>query len=491
MQVFYHGSPDSKKILEQGIDILHPKRTDAGDFGWGLYLTKNPKRAKVHGSVLVITIDDARYAYIPNPYFLEITKKIPPQTPIERLFYQLAFDAQGNMKTLHGTPAQRENVSKHIREVFLAQGYSGITTNRADQETVVFDAQTIKKIEPYLQKNPSHQNFLDWLQTQLSHESLAELEMEAKVELLNDHTAILTGPEGIQHSLDSQQLADQGWYLSSSDSFDGNIELTFHTILGPELNNPPEVLYHVSRNRDLPKILADELTPRTGKGSKHRFRYPPRIFLTNDPSTQTDVGFEMGEEITILAVKTSQLNQKFYEDPEFPGDGWQSSYVIHPIPSEAIRQIAKLPYNSTNLEQWQKFKQRRNPDSEFQKIESEWTLDPSPENWQRLFHVHQMNGTPLIVSFFSGGTEIGKTAPLYLRRWITIEVLAMTSDGRYQYKILSDFEQFSGRPPSRAPVWSRYPIYGADQPFLGSLLPKHRKKNKELNESDPRWDRED
>lgn len=146
MQLFYHGSPNARKILKQGINLFHPRRTDVGDFGWALYLSRNFHQAKVYGEVLEVTINETSYAYIANPYFISKRgEPLLPTTPVEELFYQTAFDKQHNMLTLRGTKEQREIISKRLLETFLAHGYGGIITDH--HGAVVFAVETIKKIE--------------------------------------------------------------------------------------------------------------------------------------------------------------------------------------------------------------------------------------------------------------------------------------------------------------------------------------------------------
>jgi len=144
----YHGSRRTDLILKHGVDINYPRVTDAGDLGWGWYLTDNINRAKTHGKVLIVRIDASDYAFIANPYFIQNLQHFGPRSSVEKLFYDLAFDAKGTMLTVSGTKTSREQVSKQIRDVFLAHGYKGIITSLKDSETVVFDQTTILSISP-------------------------------------------------------------------------------------------------------------------------------------------------------------------------------------------------------------------------------------------------------------------------------------------------------------------------------------------------------
>jgi len=148
MITLYHGTPNAGKILINGIDINHPRNSDPGDFGWGVYASGNLSRAKVYGDVFAVTIDESDYAYLENPYFLEGLKTVPPKTFEEKLFYSLAFDARTNeMLTIVGTPRRRERIAKFIRLSFLEHNYKGIITPHNGIEAVVFDPATILKIE--------------------------------------------------------------------------------------------------------------------------------------------------------------------------------------------------------------------------------------------------------------------------------------------------------------------------------------------------------
>lgn len=144
---WYHGSHQVTKILEDGFDIEAKRASDAGDFGWGIYLTKKKSRAKLYGHILEITIDPSRYAYIPNPYFTQSLRELKPQTDVEKIFYDLAFACTDKgivMLTLHDTAStSREKVAKNIRRVFLDLGYAGIITDHAGGEAVVFDVDSI------------------------------------------------------------------------------------------------------------------------------------------------------------------------------------------------------------------------------------------------------------------------------------------------------------------------------------------------------------
>lgn len=141
---FYHGSVNADKIIKSGFDIDFKRFSDPGDFGWGIYFTNNKSKAKSYGKIIEADIDLSKFAYIENPYFMKGLKLIEPRTKSEKLFYNLAFDDNGTMLTLHGD--NREQINKKIREEFLKNGYKGIVTRNND-ELVVFDVKTIKGVK--------------------------------------------------------------------------------------------------------------------------------------------------------------------------------------------------------------------------------------------------------------------------------------------------------------------------------------------------------
>jgi hypothetical protein len=135
-------------ILSDGFDFGAVRRSDPGDFGWGLYLTRSLARARAIGSdVLIVMVDISRFARIPNPYFLSGTKEMVPHTEAERLFHRSAF-RNGEMITVMGNEADRVAASKDLAEVFVRRGWGGIVTD--GDEVVVFDSGCIRSIQGIL-----------------------------------------------------------------------------------------------------------------------------------------------------------------------------------------------------------------------------------------------------------------------------------------------------------------------------------------------------
>jgi len=159
-QTFYHGtSPENAaKILMNGFDLDAKRSHDPGDFGSGIYLTTSRTRAKHMGgpAILEVSVNLRQFAYIPNPYFTRMLEQVAPIGPVQEMFYCLAFDAAGEMATIHGdklhkpdriiTLRTREQVCVDIRERFLKEGFHGIHTEYQGRETVVFNLRAITRI---------------------------------------------------------------------------------------------------------------------------------------------------------------------------------------------------------------------------------------------------------------------------------------------------------------------------------------------------------
>lgn len=148
MDIWYHGTRHWKEIEERGIDFDAPRATDPGDFGWGFYLTKRPVLANLHGRMFQVTIDPSKLAYIENPYF--ILDDFQPRLPVtseERLFWNTAFDAEGNMLTINADMETRIRTAKELQRVFLAAGYTGIRTAYGTGEAVLFNSEPILALD--------------------------------------------------------------------------------------------------------------------------------------------------------------------------------------------------------------------------------------------------------------------------------------------------------------------------------------------------------
>lgn len=145
--ILYHGTSKEKaaSIMRSQFDFDARRSSDPGDFGWGVYLTAYKPRAKAYGEVVLeVVIDDSRLAYIPNPYFLEKLEEIKPVTPEEIKFYDLAFDDNLEMLTIHAV--NREDVCKKIQKEFVLDGYTGIRSDYHGGEYVIFDSRAVKSI---------------------------------------------------------------------------------------------------------------------------------------------------------------------------------------------------------------------------------------------------------------------------------------------------------------------------------------------------------
>lgn len=149
MQVerYFHGSPFATSLVAKGVDMEAPRTSDPGDFGWGFYVDKNKLRCRQYGKVLIVWVDVALFAHLPDPYFLKGLEETNPETELERLFFELAFAPDRRMLTVKGDLDERTKVGRQIRAVFLEKGYTGIWTDKG--EAVVFDDRTIKRVELY------------------------------------------------------------------------------------------------------------------------------------------------------------------------------------------------------------------------------------------------------------------------------------------------------------------------------------------------------
>lgn len=146
--LYYHGtSPEvCARIWEQGVAFESTRRLDAGDFGAGLYLTTNVPRARSYGKcLLAFLLDTRRYARISNPYFLVNGRSVWPTTRAERIFYAVAFDAHGRMRTVDRfySADERRVFAERVRQAMLGAGYAGIVT-AYQGDAVVFDLETIQ-----------------------------------------------------------------------------------------------------------------------------------------------------------------------------------------------------------------------------------------------------------------------------------------------------------------------------------------------------------
>lgn len=138
--LFFHGTSKWATIRREGFQLEAPRRSDPGDFGWGIYLTKDAARARSYGEVICVVLDTGRLARIANPYFIKGLEPQKPQTPLEELYYSIAF-ANGEMQTIHS--ADRAQAAKNIRTQMMAAGYTGIMSKYGGSETVIFEPRII------------------------------------------------------------------------------------------------------------------------------------------------------------------------------------------------------------------------------------------------------------------------------------------------------------------------------------------------------------
>jgi hypothetical protein len=127
-----------------------------------------------------------------------------------------------------------------------------------------------------------------------------------------------------------------GWYITQQENYDGDIVYTLHPIKGRRIAVTPQYVYHTTSSNKVNDILNHGLKLSRG-GSRHGFKYPPRIFFTQDPTLD---GETMWSGVTVvLKIDTSKVpNIELYVDPQFDdgGDDWISAYSTKSIPPEAI-----------------------------------------------------------------------------------------------------------------------------------------------------------
>jgi hypothetical protein len=139
--LLYHGTSSAcaDRILDEGFDADAKRRNDPGDFGWGVYLTDSPFRARAYGeAVLEVEIDEDRFARLPNPYFLDGLEEVEPETWAEKLFHSVAFRGDA-MVTVKGP--NRIEACKEVTRNFTLRGFAGIITGPdrdGNFEVVVF-----------------------------------------------------------------------------------------------------------------------------------------------------------------------------------------------------------------------------------------------------------------------------------------------------------------------------------------------------------------
>lgn len=149
MKWLLHGTNYPEKILQEGFSMEAARRSDPGDFGWGIYLTNQKARAASYGTILQVHVDTSKMAFIKNPYFLNPDGSLAPRaTQEEKLFYEQVFPhGEDWMNTVLARGDERVANCKRVRELFMGHGYTGIKTAWMDQETVVFDLNVIQEVK--------------------------------------------------------------------------------------------------------------------------------------------------------------------------------------------------------------------------------------------------------------------------------------------------------------------------------------------------------
>lgn len=142
IDLFFHGTAAWEKIRREGFELEAPRRSDPGDFGWGIYVTKQVGRAKCYGDVICVVIKTGGLAHIENPYFINGLTQFKPRTPLEELYYNLAFENDEPLLFRRKTEL-RAQTARNIRQGMMQAGYTGITTKYSGCETVIFDPSII------------------------------------------------------------------------------------------------------------------------------------------------------------------------------------------------------------------------------------------------------------------------------------------------------------------------------------------------------------
>lgn len=186
-EIWYHGANKADDILATGFQVIDDvrHRTDPGDFGLGIYFTKDLRVALNYGQhIFKCEIVMDQLADIPNPY--RLYEQPRPDLP-SKIFRWLAFDhvggpayrqarrgkkqprllgefGPGRMKTVHGsyTRAERMETTAKIREVFLRRGYTGILAREIHgQELAVFDPTIIKDCQLFIISDEAYDRIKD------------------------------------------------------------------------------------------------------------------------------------------------------------------------------------------------------------------------------------------------------------------------------------------------------------------------------------------
>lgn len=170
----YHGSRAKEEILERGFDVEAPRVSNPGDFGWGIYLSGNPARARASGPVLEVEVCFEKPLVLESPYRIH-----PPETAGDKFIAELR-EKYGD--TVHGlteeeaielhrkgkSPEEIAEISRQNRiyasrkwaEEIQKAGYDAVVWEKPyrykpreeNYEVVIFDPDKIKAIKQYREK---------------------------------------------------------------------------------------------------------------------------------------------------------------------------------------------------------------------------------------------------------------------------------------------------------------------------------------------------
>jgi|GEM_PF-4200718 len=146
--ILYHGTtPEGmEKIPKEGFSLEAERVSDPGDFGWGIYLTGMPARAKPYGGVNVLRVE----VDFNNPLiFRSVSEAYKWRDPfVEK--YGDTLHGIGN--TWKEKLKSKAKIAKKWREELLKRGYDGIIIydekirNGEPYEAIAFKPENIKVI---------------------------------------------------------------------------------------------------------------------------------------------------------------------------------------------------------------------------------------------------------------------------------------------------------------------------------------------------------
>ena len=154
--ILYHGttSEGMKKIPQEGFSLEAERTSDPGDFGWGVYLTGMPARAKAYGGINILRVE----VDFDNP--LKFSSVSEAYKWRELLVQKYGDTIHGIGNTWEEKAKSRAEIAKRWREELLRQGYDGIIiydkrwTNGEPYEAVAFKPENIHVIEPGIRDLP-------------------------------------------------------------------------------------------------------------------------------------------------------------------------------------------------------------------------------------------------------------------------------------------------------------------------------------------------